>query len=48
MLIYMIKWNPGNWFGQLKFTSEGTTWLLDFFVCIWTPGMRYSLKIYLL
>ena len=36
MLIYIIKW-----------TSEGSTWLPEFFVGIWTPGIRYNLKIYI-
>ena len=35
MLIYIIKW-----------TSEGSKWLPEFFVGIWTTGMRYNLKIY--
>ena len=47
MLIYMIKCTPGNWFGLLKLTSEGPTWLPEFyFVGIWTPEMRYNMKIY--
>ena len=35
MLIYMIKW-----------TSEGSTWLPESYAGIWTPGLRYNLKIY--
>ena len=35
MLIYMIEW-----------TSEGSTWLPEFFVGSRTPGMRSYLKIY--
>ena len=45
MLICMLRWTPGNWFGRLKLTSEGPTWLPEFIIGIWTPGMRYNLKI---
>ena len=31
---------------MIKWTSEGSTWLPEFFVGIWTPGIRYNLKIY--